>query len=130
MSKITTHELAKYAVDRLEAGADSVDVARSLASLLLDERRSRELPQVMRAIDKELSVRGSTQVVVTAAHETTDETKKQLATLLEAKDPVFTEVIDLSVIGGVKARSGETEIDLTVRGKLNAFRRAVTESSK
>jgi len=129
MSKITTNELAKYAVDRLEAGVEPNVVAQSVASLLLDERRSRELPVIMRAIDEELSSRGSTQVVITAAHETSDQVKKQLATLLEVSDPVITEVIDLSVIGGVKARSGESEIDLTVRGKLNKFKSLIVRET-
>jgi F0F1-type ATP synthase delta subunit len=70
----------------------------------------------------ELSRRGNDQVVITAAHETSSDVKKQISELLGVKNPTFTEIIDKNVIGGVKARSGETEIDLTVRGRLNRFK--------
>ena len=128
MSKITTSELAKYAVEQLESGVKSPALARQLAAYLLEERRSRDMPAIIRAIDVELSSRGSDQVVITSAHETSQEVKKQLSELLGAKNPVFSEVIDSSVIGGVKARSGESEIDLTVRGRLNRFKANIVNS--
>jgi F0F1-type ATP synthase delta subunit len=124
MSKITTHELAKYAADQLDSGVEAPAIARQLAAYLIEERRSRELPAVMRAIDEELSRRGSSQLTITSAHATDLDTKKQLAKLLgiSAEKAVFSEVIDKTVIGGVKASSGETEIDLTVRARLNKFK--------
>lgn len=122
MSKIPMNELAAYVVDELEKGSESQLVARKLASYLLEERRSRDFPAVLRAVDEELARRGSAQVVITSAHEVTEETKKQLAELLGIDNPVFSEVIDSTVIGGVKARSGESEIDLTVRARLNKFK--------
>lgn len=122
MGNISTHELAKYAVDQIESGASVSFLSEQLAAYLIEERRSRDMPALMRAIDKEFSLRGSNQVVVTSVHSTTAEIKNQLAKLLEVDNPVFSEVIDKSVIGGVKARSGETEVDLTVRGRLNRFK--------
>lgn len=120
--KITASQLAVYAVDELEKGSSSKLVAEKLASYLLEERRSRDMPAVMRAINEVLASRGSDQVTITAAHPTSGETKKQLAKLLDAQNPVFFEVIDTQLIGGVKARSGESEIDLSVRGRLNRFK--------
>ncbi len=129
MAKISTLQLANYAVDELEKGSTSKTVALKLASYLLEERRSREMPAIIRAIDKELELRGSTQVTVISAHETSNEIKAQLASLLGAKNPVFSSVIDPSVIGGVKARAGESEIDLTVKAKLNKFRSEVMRTA-
>ncbi len=128
MGKVTTNDLAKYAVDQLEAGSNIKHLSSSIAAYLLEERRSRDMSAVMRAIDEELTRRGSAQVTITSAHEVSGEVKKQLAALLEVENPQFNEVIDLSVIGGVKARSGESEIDLTVRGRLNRFKTAISES--
>lgn len=130
MAAISISQLADYAVDQLAAGAPADDVARKLASFLLQERRTRDAGVLFHAIDKELAARGSTQVVVTSAHEVTDDTKKQLAAMLGAKNPVFDEVIDPGVIGGVKARAGESEIDLTVRARLNRFKQQVVSSSR
>lgn len=122
MAKITTTQLANYAVDELAKGSASSLVAEKLASYLLEERRSRDMPAVMRAINEVLASRGSDQVTITAAHETSTEIKQQLAQVLGAQNPVFSEIIDTQLIGGVKARSGESEIDLSVRGRLNRFK--------
>ena len=85
MAKVTTSELAKYAVDEIEAGTSSSNVAQKIAAFLLEERRSRDHAAVMRAIDEELAKRGSPQVVITSAFEVSIETKKQLAGLLDGK---------------------------------------------
>ncbi len=130
MAKITVQQLAVYAVDQLEAGISSRKVAQKVASYLLDSRQSRELSSVLRAIEATLNKRGSSQVVITSAHEVSETVKQELATLLGAKSPVFHEDIDPKVIGGVKARFGESEIDLTVRGKLQRFKTIVSNSSK
>ncbi len=125
MSKVSTQELAKYAVDQLEAGTDSGKLAGRIAAFLLDERRSRDAADVMRAIDVELARRGTDHVTITSAHEVSEAVKNELASLLGAKKPLFSEVIDPSVIGGVKAQSGEQQIDLTVKSKLARFKTAV-----
>jgi len=125
MSKISIKQLAIYTADQIAAGASSSDVAQKLAGYLLAERRTRDSPLLFRAIEKELDVRGSTQVTVTSAHGVSDEIKAQLAKILGAKNPTFDSVVDPSVIGGVKARAGESEIDLTVRARLNRFKQQV-----
>lgn len=121
MSKLSINQLAEYAVDQLEAGVDSTLLSRKLAAFLLDTRQTREAGKLSRAIEAELNKRGQNQVTITSAHKVSEETKKQLATLLGAKNPVFSEEIDPQVIGGVKAKTGETQVDLTVRGRLQRF---------
>ncbi len=128
MAKVTIHELAKYAVDEIQSGASEKVVAQKIAAFLLDERRSHDAAQVMRAIDNELARRGTDHVIITSAHEVSEEVKKQLASLLDVEKPVFSDVIDSSVIGGVKAESGERQIDLTVRAKLQKFKSEVMRS--
>lgn len=129
MAKITVHELAKYAVDQLESGVKAPALASQLAAFLLDTRQTKELGKLARAIEAELNSRGSTQVSITSAHKVTDDVKQELANLLGAKKPVFSEVIDKSVIGGVKAQTTESEIDLTVRARLNRFKAKVMETN-
>ncbi len=129
MSKITTNELAKYAVDQLDSGVKAPVLAQQLAAYLLDTRQTKELSKLSRAIEAELNSRGTTQVTVTSAHSVSDDVKEELAKLIGAEKPVFTEVIDKSVIGGVKAQSMESEIDLTVRARLNRFKAKVMETN-
>ncbi len=128
MAKISIHQLAEYAVSQLEKGVSSDVVAKHIAGYLLDARQGRELPKVVRAIEAELNRRGSSQVVITSAHAVSDSVKKELASILGAQNPVFYEEIDPTVIGGVKARSGESEIDLTVRGRLQRFKATIVKN--
>jgi len=122
VAKISTLQLANYVVDELEKGVSSAEIAQKIAGVLLDTRQSRDLSKIIRAVEAELNSRGIDQVSITSAHEVSSEVKKQLATLLGAKNPVFNETIDPSVVGSVKAHSGELELDLTVLDRLNRFK--------
>lgn len=128
MAKVSINQLASYAVEQLEKGVSSEAVSKHIAAYLLDARQSRELPKVLRAVEVELNRRGSSQVVITSAHAVSEAVKKELASILGAKNPVFYDEIDPSVIGGVKARSGESEIDLTVRGRLQRFKATIVKN--
>lgn len=128
MAKISPAQLAEYAVDQIESGMTVHEVSKQIAGYLIDTRQTRESSSVLRAIEAELNRRGTTQVEVTSAHQIPEETKKQLAELLGAKNPVFSENIDPTVIGGVKAKAGEKQVDLTVRGRLNRFKAKVVRS--
>lgn len=119
-------QISRYAVNRLESGVPASDVAAEIASVLIEERRTRDMAAVMRAIEKELAIRGKVQVTVTSAHEVSEAIKMQLAHLLGVENPVFDQVIDASVIGGVKAQAGEKQIDLTARTKLMKFKQQLT----
>ena len=126
MSRINSAQLAGYAVNRLTDGVTTAQVAAEIASVLIDERRTRDVAAVLRAIEKELAARGKVQVTVTSAHEVSDAVKMRLASLLGVDNPVFDTVIDSSVIGGVKAQAGEKQIDLTARARLNKFKQQLT----
>ena len=125
MSKDSTKQLAEYAVAAITDGVDVDVIVSRLAAYLIDAKRTRELPSLMRKIEAELEKRGTQQVVITSAHAVSEEIKMQLASLLGSKNPVFSTSIEPEMIGGVKARSGETEIDLTVRRKLMHFQQSI-----
>jgi F0F1-type ATP synthase delta subunit len=125
---VNLKELARYAVDRLEKGGSSAVLSKQLAALLVEQRRSRDLGQLMRLIESELDRRGKTQVTITSAHAVSDKVKKELAQALSAKNPVFHEEINPATIGGVRANTLEREIDLTIRTKLKQVITNVKES--
>lgn len=122
MSKVTLKQLAVVTVDALEKGQSVDKVAKQLAGLLIAERRSRDIAGLVRAVEKEFDRRGKVQVTVTSANKVDNATMSKLAQALDVKNPYFYEVIDQSVIGGVKASSLDKEIDLTVKGKLMQFK--------
>lgn len=128
MTKTHNKQLAEIAVDALEKGVSVRTVADQIAATLIVERRSRDVAGVVRAIEKELARRGAVQVTVTSVHKVESAVKEQLARALGVNKPYFSEVIDSSVIGGVKATVLDQELDLTVKGKLMSFKKALNSS--
>ena len=129
MSKIAVKDLASYIVDSLDAGVDTSLLSKRIAAFLIEEKRSQDLTKLFRLVSEELSRRGSDQVLLVSARSLNSNIKNELAKLLTANNPVFTEVIDKSVIGGVKARSGELEIDLSLKSRLIRFKNIVARSN-
>lgn len=127
MAKITAKQLAGYAADQLQDGADSKTIARQIAALLLSERRTRDISTFARALETELHLRGKTQVVVTSATKVDDVIKNQLASLLGVDSPIFYEIINSDIIGGVHASTLESQIDRTIAGQLKVFKQAVNK---
>lgn len=128
MGKISSQDLARYAVNQLHAGASMSDVSEQIAAFLLEERRTKDAASVLRAIEVELDQRGNTQLVITSVHGVSDQIKSQLASLLDVENPTYSEVIDPSVIGGVKAKAGDKLVDLTIETKLKRFKSQVMRS--
>ncbi len=129
MTNISTKQLAYFAVSELESGSSVSSISNKLAGFLLQERRTRDAIALFRAIEKELSDRGSDQIVITGAYSLPESVKQRLAKVLGAKNPVFTGVIEQNVVGGVKARMGEKQVDLTIRDRLDRFKKRVINSS-
>lgn len=130
MGNLTTKQLARYAADRLEAGASSEELVNSIAQMLVAERRSRDVLAFGRLLEQELARRGTTQVVITSVSGVDKLIKERLAQMLGVKKALFHEVVDKSVIGGVRAQTLDSQIDLTIQGQLKAIKQAVNSEDK
>lgn len=130
MSRISTKQLALYAADQLAAGVSAQQLAQAVAQVLVAERRSRDVLVFSRLLEQELAKRGTTQIVVTSAHGVDKLIKERLAQMMGVNKALFHEVVDESVIGGVKAQTHDAYIDLTVQGQLKAIKQAVNSEDK
>jgi F0F1-type ATP synthase delta subunit len=120
MSKIAIKQLAKYAVDRLDAGDEWRQLSTDLASFLVTERRTKELDELIRLISDERAKRGLIDVKIISTRPVEKELKQRLASLLKLDGkPLFQEDIDPTLVGGVIARTNHEIVDLSVRTKLN-----------
>lgn len=128
MAGLSLRELANYAVNQLDAGMAAREVSARIASVLISDKRTKDAPALLRAIEKELMIRGISTVHITSAFPVDADIKETLAAMLGAQNPSYVETIDTHVVGGVLARSGSNEIDLTVRGKLQKFKNIVVSS--
>ncbi|HVW23549.1 MAG TPA: F0F1 ATP synthase subunit delta [Candidatus Saccharimonadales bacterium] len=118
--------IASVVADRSLKGSDK-RLSREVAAYLLDERRVNELDSLLRDIQADWAEQGYVEVLAASAHElssaTLSEIKSQVKELYPAaKQIIVTPVHDPSVIGGVRLRLAEQQLDLSVEAKLNRFK--------
>lgn len=96
---------------------------RVLAAYLIETRRADEVDLVVNDIARELfEQRGELIVDVASARPLADQVRHELKALLKeatsAKEVLFTESVDKSLIGGLIARTPDAQLDASVRTKL------------
>ena len=128
----TRHHIAEIIGERTLHVTDSKKLAKEIAAYLLAENRTSELESLMRDVMEYRAQRGVVEAVAVSAHSLSDDVKRQLKHIAQAQYPHAKKVLldekqDADLIGGVKLELPEKQLDLTVRGKLNAFKRLTTQ---
>ena len=106
-------------------------LAREVAAYLLDERRVNDLDSVLRDVQADWAQQGHVEVLAASAHDlnaaTLAEVKRQMKALYpNAQQIIVTPVHDPAVIGGVRLRLADRQLDLSVEAKLNRFKQLTT----
>lgn len=110
----------------LKSGA-SDEYVREVAAYLLHERRVGDLNSLMRDVQENWAQAGHVEVLAASAHPLSDEVRATIQTQVQALYPAATQVIvtevhDPKVIGGVRLRLANQQLDLSVEAKLNKFK--------
>lgn len=113
--RLSRHKIALFAVDKIMSGAAPHGVLKQVAAYLVDTRRTRELDLLVRDIEGEFAARGIVVADITSAHQLTETLKKQIAELVNAKSLQVREIIDPSVIGGVRVDIPGKRFDATLQ---------------
>lgn len=127
MAKVPRTRIAGAIADRtLQSGSDKRH-AKEIAAYLLSEHRVNGLDSILRDVMNDWAKAGHLEVLVSSAHPLTPALKKQITERIEAVSPqakriVITEVYDAEVIGGVRLRLANRQLDLSVENKLNRFK--------
>jgi len=127
MTKIPRTRIAATIADRtLKSGVDK-NYAKQIAAYLLAERRTNGVDSIMRDVMDDWAKAGYLEVLAYSAHPLTDQLKKDIEASIKAVSPhakqiVITEQRDASVVGGVRLRLANRQLDLSVENKLNRFK--------
>ena len=116
---IGKHTLNVEATDELKA---------AIAAFLIEEKISDELDSLMRDVQAYRASQGYLEATVVSAYPLNDVVRKDVQDLLkqefpDAKKISLNERTDPGVIGGVRIEMAGEELDLTVKAKLNTFKR-------
>ncbi len=128
MRLVSRRKLAKYAAEQIMAGNDTI--MEEIASLLVYEKRQREIELLVRDVEAELAEHGEIVASVESARKLDIDIKREIEKYLMSavgannnKSKVtLKESIDPMLIGGFKLRTPTATLDATIAKKLNDLR--------
>ena len=121
-NRLSRRKVAEYAANELIKGTSKKEVIARVAAYLVATRRTRELELLVRDIEGMLAARGIVVANVTSAHSLTEAAKSEISKLVGADTLHLRELIDETVLGGVRIDFPGKRFDGTIRHKLNALK--------
>ncbi|HEY5153066.1 MAG TPA: F0F1 ATP synthase subunit delta, partial [Candidatus Saccharimonadales bacterium] len=120
-----TRIAATIASQTLKNGV-SKKLSREVAAYLLSERRVNDLDSVLRDVQADWAAAGYVEVIASSAHPLTAGVKADIIKRIKQLYPaarriIVTEAHDPGVIGGLRLRLANQQLDLSVVSKLNRF---------
>lgn len=107
---------------------DSKELAESIAAYLLDTRQSKEIGRLLRELETvRLKQDGVLEAQVSSAHPLSEATKESIKALFagEVREVIINEEQDPSLLGGVKVRAHDQQLDTSVRTRLQRLKAGV-----
>lgn len=132
---ITRSQLAEVIGDRTLHVTNPAKLARAIAGYLASEHRKIDVDSLTRDVMQYRLEHGLVEAVAVSAHELTPVVMKDIKALLKehfphAKHIMVDSRIDESVVGGVRIELPRETLDLSIRARLNQFKRLVAAEAK
>lgn len=122
--RVSRRKLAAYMAERLAQGDKKA--LQQLAAYLVDTRRTRELPLIVRDIESALALHGVIVADVTSAGSLTKAAESAVREFITAGHKNTSVQLrlheDADLLAGVKIQLPGRELDTSVRHKLNALK--------
>lgn len=125
MAKVSRTRIASVIADRARQGDKRLPT--EVAAYLLESGRVRELDSILRDVQDNWARDGYVEVLAASAHPLTEAIKTDIIGRVRPVLPAgatitVTEVRDPEVVGGVRLRLANQQLDLSVEAKLNKFK--------
>lgn len=118
--RISRRALAVHYATQVIAGDETI--ASQLAAYLIESKRTKELPLIVRDIEDALAVRGIVIADVVGAHPIDTQTETSISDYLKGLyggTVMLRTSVQPAMIGGVRIRTPDAEIDTTIKRKLS-----------
>lgn len=127
MAKQSRTKIASYIADTTLRDGLSSEFAKEIAAYLLNEGRAVELDSLLRDVRADWAEAGFIEVIASSAHDLDDSIRNEIKSQVKklypsAKKITITEEHDPEVIGGVRLKLPNCQLDLTMQAKLNRFK--------
>lgn len=134
MQAVTRKSLAEAIGKQTLHVTDRSKLVKAIAGYLASEQSDVDLDSLLRDVMQYRLEKGIVEAVAVSAHELTPEVIKDIEALLrehfpDSKHVFIDQHIDESVVGGIRLELPHETLDLSVRSKLNLFKRLVAEET-
>ena len=120
-TRLTRRKIALHVAEKLLAGVSTAAAVKNAAAYLVAAGRAREIELLVRDIEDILAEKGVVVANITTAFPITDTLRSEVRTMLGGKAQLR-EMIDPSVLGGIKIDLPGKQYDATIQRKLTALR--------
>jgi F0F1-type ATP synthase delta subunit len=130
--RYSRNSLVHYIVDSLESGISEAKLSRAVAAYLVEIGKVSDLDSLMRDVQEQRALKnGIVEVTVRSAHKLDPAQKKEIEDTAarrykNTQRVTVHEVHDESVVGGANLSFANANLDVTIRGKLNQLREAIS----
>lgn len=132
---VARHSLSKVIAERTMHVSDTDKLAKEVAAYLLAEGRTADLESVIRDVMQYRAEKGQVEVIAVSAHELDDETIREIKDTIRRQFPNADKIIvsrqhDPEVVGGIQIKLANQQLDMTIRSKLDTFKRLTTSGKE
>lgn len=124
MAYFTRRRLAGYVSEQLIAG--NSQIIEQLAAYLHESGRAKEVDLLVRDIENALEERGVVLAKTSSAFGLDDSTRLDVKAMLEkrydSRNVLIEDVVDPTLLGGIKIRTAGEEFDRSLKRKINRLR--------
>lgn len=125
-------ELAEIIGKKLNSSSSSRTLAKEVAAFLMEENRVHDLESLMRDVMAYRQDQGVVEAEVASAHPIDDSIMREVKQLIAAKYPhakkiIVHQHIDETIVGGLTISLANEKLDMSIKSKLDTFRRLTTE---
>lgn len=129
---ISRRHLAEVVAERTMHVRDSRKLAQEVAAYLLDTHHTYEIESLIRDVMEYRARHGIVEAVAVSAHELNRDVIRDIEAILKKQYPHAKHVhvssrIDENVVGGVRVELANEQLDLTVREKIDTFKRLIAD---
>lgn len=132
MPKSPRTAIARVIADKLSSSLTGRELSRKIAAYLVAEGRERELESIVRDVMALREQDGIVEAQVRVARALTADELTKLREFIRSEFTVrgtvlISQTIDRRIVGGLRIDTAHQQLDLTVRGKLDAFKRLTSQ---
>ncbi len=129
---ISRRDLAEIIGEKTLKTTNTEKLAQQIAAFLLETRKTTDLESLIRDVMEYRADHGIVEATAVSAHQLDDKAISQIKQILLKEHPKAKKVrlnikIDKSVVGGLRIELANEQLNLTVRDKLDDFKRLTAQ---